>query len=353
MIVIKKILSFAVGFVVSCILLTVTAMAARQTELPVKMMEKSHVNSYSAVVTQLEFYDFESAVGSDTTRAYYRYQSLSNYVELKLECYDVNGFTVGTVDFDPYVNYIDVPKTTAMVELMPRNPADDTGTYLYVNYVNVYSSDGRALGICDFQIPVYREVWWYPQATVYSSDGRSLVISPFEVDSYALQGWYTKEYTLYNSLKDLYGQYKAVGDYRSGMDMINSYLPTFKENTLMNSMYALRTDAMNDWRVATGHPIESLGHKITTGFMGAREVEIEFINLYYKKVKEFKVRFDLVDASGNITKGYYDVYRAGEADLDCLESKKYSWLFYSYDAQDITNITVAEIIYEDGTSWKV
>ena len=329
----------------------ISASAARRTDFPVTMVEQYSYSTAETVVNNFEITGVENLPGKYQNRLYYEYDG-NGTASLELVCYNAQGMPLSTVYFSKYSDYIDVPDTTAMVELRAKNPAAHSDTYFHCKPINMYSVDGRAKAVYDLQEPIYNMVGWYSPVTVYADDGRSMDISPFLVDAYAQVGWYDLYTAGYRTIQRGYLTYKEVGDYQSIIDMVNEFLPFYEGTQYAASLYAIRTDAMDCWRNACGAPLGIVEYALGENSIGTPEVDITFTNVSYKEIVAFKLRFNCYNIFGQLEDTYHDYYYVDDAEQLPGETWTYSWTLYGADSVDkLSGMYITEAVFADGPKW--
>ena len=343
----KLLFTLCAAFIITIASCT-AALAYRCSGCPVTL--SANYNS-STTVNEFDIYNVENLYGQYKNRLYYTFED-TGYISLSLVCYDAQGMQLQTLDFNRHAESIDVPDTTAMVELVPSSPSYTTDTLFHCKYLNVYSADGRAMGITDLQVPIYKMVGWYPEVTVYADDGREMNISPFQVDAYAQVGWYTIEVSAYRTICQLYNSYKSSRDYLSIIEMIDEYLPYYEGTSYAQSMYAMKTDAMDCWRVSINSPMGFSEYEIGENSIGTPEATLYFTNVSYKTISAFKVKFTCYNIFGNVEKTYYDYYYCDDTNMEPSKTFMFTWTLYGADSvNSVKNVYVTEVVFSDGTKW--
>ena len=359
----KKILASIFVFVLTYTALTATVFAERKTELQVTLIQDSILNRQLTIrtfeVTKVENLYGQSGKYLNRVHFNMEYNDPSGFGDLYLVfmCYDAQGMPLKTVDFNSYSKYIDVPDTTAMIEITMEDPTANSQSYLYCKYVNVYAPDGRVMAVTDLQVPVYELVGWSKGVTMYAYENggfaRTITVSPYDVEAYKAVGWYTKEAVEYKKIQNSYNAYKTVGDYNSIIKLVDNNLSKLAGTEYEDDLYAIRTEAMDLWRNATGAPLGVINYKLSENSIGTPEVSIEFRNISYKKIVAFKLKFTCYDIFGDVEDSYYDYYYIDSANLDVAKSNTYIWTLYGAESvHRIENIHLTEVVFEDGTKWK-
>ncbi len=329
----------------------ISVSAARKTDFPVTMVEQTTYTTWETVVENFEITAVENLPGYYQNRLYYEYDG-DGIASLELICYNAQGMPLKTVKFNSYSDYIDVPDTTAMVELKAKNPAAHSDTYFHCKPINMYSADGRVTAAYDLQAPIYNMVGWYSPVTVYADDGRTMDISPFLLDAYAKVGWYDLFTAGYRAIWQQYLDCKAVGDYQTIIDIVNEFLPIYEGTQYTASLYAIRTDAMDCWRNACGAPLGVAGYTLDENSIGTPQAKITFTNVSYKEIVAFKLRFQCYNIFGQPEDTYYETYYVDDANQLPGEVWTYTWTLYGADSvNEISGMYITEVVFADGTKW--
>lgn len=333
-------------------MLCLCAYAEKKEVLPVTFTTTGpHQVSYT--IDSFEITSVENICGQNINRITYSVKgnNCDDLVEMVLCCYDSAGNEIEVVDFRPDYDYVDVPDTTAMLEISAKDGSQESDSYLYCKYTSVYANDGRVMEIQDLLVPLYESVGWSVPVTMYALDGRTIDISPYAVESYENVGWYTETNRLYIDFQEKYNKNKQSGKHYENMKLVKEYLPTFTGTEHESSLYAVRTEAMDLWRADTGAPIACAGYAFAERKEGTY-VSILLANISYKNVISLKVEFDVVDAKGNPTGKKKDFYYATGANINPGETSVFVWKIDNLvNPVSISNFKVTEIVFEDATRW--
>lgn len=266
-------------------------------------------------------------------------------------CYNQEGVVISEAEFFPQKGYVDVPELTAMIELSAKNLSESSDSFFYSKHINVYAEDGRTTTIYDLLLPLYENVGWQSGVTMYSLDGRNLEVSPFLVQAYEKVGWYTKENRAYIYVQEQYEKNKLSEDYHSNIRLASEWNSFFEGTIHEDSINAIKSEAMNMWRMKVGAPIAYSGCSFQER-NGTMYIKVSLTNVSYKKVHSFKVSFDVLDNEGNITGETYDYYYSTKAELETSETATYMWKNANVvNGAGITDFKVLEIAFSDGTKW--
>ncbi len=357
----KKIFAAICVFALAIIAFTATVFAERKTEFPVDLIHRSYSSDYVTRINSFEITDVENIPGKYLNRISYEldYTELSGSgsIYMSLRCYDEAGYPIKDLHINPYMEYIDVPDTTAMIEIMPENPTENSQTYFYCKYVNVYAPDGRILAVTDLQVPVYKLVGWSEAVTMMARDengtfSRSIKISPYDVAAYEAVGWYTIEGTLFELIKGDYYEFKAAWDYNSMIEKTDLGINYLAGTKYEQMLYTMRTEAMDLWRNSCGAPLGVIEYEISENSIGTPEVTIAFRNVSYKKIIAYEMTFTCYNVFGKVEKSYYDYFYDDEADMAPAQVGGGTWTLYGADSvYTVENIRITEVVFEDGTKW--
>lgn len=307
----------------------------------------------SYAIDSFEIKSVESLYGQHLNRISYsvEVQEGETPVEMVVHCYDSKGEPITDVEFFPDKDYIDVPDITAMIEISAKDGSQDSNSYLYCKYKNVYAEDDRVMEIHDLLVPTYESVGWSRPVTMYSLDGRTLEVSPYDVEVFENVGWYTKTNMEYIHFQEKYNQNKQNGRHYENLKLVKMCLPTFAGTVHEPSLYAVRTEAMDLWRTNTGTPIAYADCAFAERKEGTY-VSLLLANISYKNVISLKVEFDVLDADGNPTGDKKDFYYATGANIIPGESSVFVWKIDNMvNPTSISNFKVTEIVFEDASRW--
>ncbi len=344
----KKLTLLFITIFAGIIIFGTTVFAERMYECPVTITRSTGT---TGTINKFEVTKVENLPGKYLNRIHYIFEE-SGTCLLDVICYNNQGLPIKTVDFNQYMDYIDVPDTTAMIELVDFSPEKYTNSLFYSNYINVYSADGRVMGITDLQLPIYEMVGWYSEVTMYADDGRTFKISPFQVDDYQKVGWYTWDAFLFKGVQNLYNEYKAEKDYNAILGLVEYILPDFIGTKYEQDLYAIRTEAMDLWRKSSNSPLPYVEYALSENSIGTPEAKIWFTNVSYKPIIAFKVKFTCYNVFGELENTYYNHYFADDLLINPAETYWVSWTLNGADSVNtITNIRVTEVVFSDGTKW--
>ena len=348
----KKILvkmSVFVGIFLMCI--SFNTLAAQKTEMPVKIIEDGYWNS-TMTVNSFYVYDVENLYGQYMNRLYYGFDYEGSSIDLKLNCYNASGYFITSLPFYKDDDYIDVPDTTASVELVAKNPSSKSDSYLYYGYpVTVYAYDGRTMSITSLQLPVYKMVGWSEGTYLYSLDGREIEVSPFQVSAYCQVGWYTWVDYQYIYFSERYYEYLSKNDNLAIISLCNSYESTFEGTYYLDNIYVFKTAAMDRERVAKNAPVVVESSYIS-GSGSSIGANIYFYNVSYKPVIAMRISFDCYNVYGEKQYTVYSRYNADDIWISSGESKGFKWsIGGASNTKYISNIKITEVVFSDYTKW--
>lgn len=342
----------SVGFIVFlfCLLLSISAFAARHEKLPVTITD-----AYSSVtLDKLTVNSVENLPGQYMNRIHYTAEAsgVSGYSSLVMHCFNSKGYPLGTFSFSEYGTYIDVPDTTAAFEITARFPTYRTDSYYYYDYINVYAADGRSKLICDLELPVYRMVGWYAGIPMYSLDGRTKEVSPFLVDAYAAVGWYTAEDLYYHEVQQKYRTLMAAYDYNGLIGLADTAMARLIGTRHEASLHAIRYDAIYRWRKALNAPLGIVESGVQH-YYSLPQLYVTFRNVSTKTVASVKLTLTCYDAFGNAQNTNYDYYYLSNAHLAPGQLGTYGCsLQKAKSAATVSNIRLIEVTFTDGTKWR-
>ena len=343
---------FTVVVMIWVYVLQLFAFAKVVEELPVTFSSMGHPEA-SYTIESFEIKSVEKLCALPFCRIGYTVQAHGEGtpIELVVRCYDSLGVPIAYVEFFPDNDYIDLPDTTAMIEISAKDGNGDSKGYLYCKYKKVYAEDGRVMEVHDLLVPLYESVGWQEQVTMYSLDGRTLEVSPYEVEAYEKVGWYTRTNRLYISFQEKYNQNKQSGKHYENLKLVKKWLPTFRDTIHLASLNAAREETMNLWQAQTGTPIAYAGCTFATREEGTYATVL-LTNISYKNVISLKVEFDVVDAEGNPTGDKKDYYYATGANIIPGESSVFVWKINNMvNPSAVSNFKVTEIVFEDASRW--
>lgn len=333
--------------------LNASVFAQRQSECPVTFTSVDELGDSSFTMTDFEVNSVDNLTGTGKSRITYSLNTSSEYIfmDMVMRCYDHNGMPLEVLDFNPQAEYTDVPELTAMLELEPKYSDESGDTYFYCKYVNVYSTDGRALGIPLLQVPLYKNVGWHEAVKLYSLDGRTIEVAPYDVEAYQQVGWYVWEDRAFAYAEQKYAENRDVGKHYENIQLTTFWLNYLTGTKHEFSLYALRTSAMDLWRNEVKAPVACSGVSFENTD-GETYVSINVTNVDYKKVVSFKCTFDIYDSDGNSTGYDYKYYYTTNANLVPAGSQSFKWKnATANNPQGIRNFRMLEVVYEDGTKW--
>ncbi|MBR3994157.1 MAG: FxLYD domain-containing protein [Clostridia bacterium] len=343
------ILTVAVVAVVS----SLSVYAEKLTAGPVSFCSDLLLDKVSFTMESFEIISVQNIPDRNMSRINYVLKTdLDNIcVDMVVHCYNQEGTVISTLEFLPQQGYIDVPELTAMLELSAKDALENSDSFLYSKYINVYAEDGRTTTIYDLLLPLYENVGWQSGVIMYSLDGRSLEVSPFLVQVYEKVGWYTKENIAYIYVQEQYEKNKLSEDYHSNIRLASEWIPFFEGTVHEASVNAIKSEAMDMWRIKVNTPIAYSGCSFEDR-NGAMHIKVSLTNVSYKKVHSFKIKFEILDADGNVTGEAYDYYYSTKAELEVAETATYMWKNASVvSPAGVSNFKVVEIAFSDGTKW--
>ncbi len=337
---------------------TISASADRYTELPITMNQNR-----GGIPSMFTMTDFEVYVYLNETPKYTKNASIyiegefnqGSSVNLAFYCYDASGnhiktFT-DTLAYDDVLWYyfeFDIPDVTATIEVGTAYPASWTNTYYYCKYMNVYSADGRVLGIHDILLPVYEKCGWHGPVTMWSLEGDAIEVPYNDVKAYQNVGWYLWEDYYYIDFTKSYNDLTRKGDYSAAFDAVDYALSELSGTYYESSLYSYKTKLMDAWREKINGPLAYCSHSVDKS---NGNVSITFRNVSYKYITAFKIQFQCYDTFSNSIKDYNSYYYCDDAELYSGESMTYYWEGTPYNTDYIKNIRVTQVVYSDGTSW--
>ena len=362
----KTLISFAILLFAIIGLFSVSASAQRFTQLPITINGSS--SSYTPKLFTLT--DFKIGVVPDTTQRYMNTAQVTIYGEfnkgssltLRFTCFDASGNHLRTINRELYQsNFIKddsgasraymefpIPDVTASIEMGSATPGSWNNTYYYCKYMNVYSSDGRAMGIHDLLLPVYENCGWYGPVTMYALDGRTTEIPYSAVEEYKSAGWYTYEDYCYTLFTQNYDSYTHTGNYSSAFYCIEDAISNLAGTYYENSLYTYKTNLMDAWRKKINGPLA-----ICSDFVAAGNLNVTFRNVSYKTIIALKIQLDCYDVFDDYIKDYYDYYYYTGINIKPGEAKTLSWDDIPYKTNRVRRLRVTQAVYSDGTSWYI
>ena len=333
----------------------------RKTELPIELVRAAYGGNEVTRIDKFDIVSVENLPGKYLNRIHYELEctdvSGSGSSYMILYCYDAAGEHIKTVNIRKYNDYVDVPDTTAMIELSIEKEAENNQMYFYCEYANVYATDGRVLKVPTLQVPIYELVGWHGEVAMYAKDEagnytRSIKISPFEVEAYEAVGWSSKERILYDITEEAFNEFKGAKQYPEMFNTTLVGVGTLSGTRFEQKAYDLRTKAMDTWRSAIGRPMGVMGYNLSENSIGTPKISIAFANISYKKVIAYKVKFTCYDVFGNVEGSYYDTFYDDDANIAAAGTVTTTWTLYGADSvHTVKNIRVIEVVYEDGTKW--
>ncbi|MBR1970017.1 MAG: hypothetical protein IKA17_06645 [Clostridia bacterium] len=360
----KLLLAISTAFLVLFGITTISASAARYTTLPIMMNQ--YYNNYSSSFTMS---DFEIYVSPNETPKYTNSASVyitgefnnGSSMYITFYCYDASGNHIKTIDKimysadfedyegeEPYCYFdLEIPDVTASIEVGASYPGSWTNTYHYCKYMNVYSDDGRALGIHDLLLPVYENSGWHGPVWMYSLDGREIEVEYCNIKAYQKVGWYLWTDYLYQDYKRNYDSYFVSGNYADAFSMAKYGASALSGTYYESAFYTYKTKAMDAWRKKVNAPLA-----YTSSFCYDNgDVSINFTNVSYKTIKAFKIAFDCFDVFGTRLSTSYSSYSVEDTWLYSGNSNSYKWTSTPYKTDHIGNVRVTQVVYSDNTYW--
>jgi len=362
----KLFLAISTIFLVLFGAMTISASAARYTELPITMNQ-----SYNGFESMFTMTDFDIEVYSNDSPKYTN--NVYGWVEgqfnkgsnmtLVFYCYDASGNHISThtqdisydSEYEDYSYYsfdFNVPDVTASVEIGTAYPGSWSNTYHYCKYMNVYADDGRALGIHDLLLPVYEKCGWHGPVWMYALDGREILVPYCDIAAYQKVGWYLWPDYCYSSFVKDYNEYTKNGDYDSAFYEVEWAISQLNGTYYESSVYSYKTKLMDAWRKKINGPLAVTDDYV---FYDEEEydtgVRIYFRNVSYKTIKAFRVQFECYDVFGNYEEDYIDYYYEDNTWLASGEEESYYWSGLPYGTDHIKNIRVTQVVYSDNTYW--
>ena len=294
----------------------------------------------------------------------------NNYYDFEYEItlYDESGKECGSKITSTYKGrgrnteswIITTVNPVAMLEFTSNSQYSQS--YFHNKSVNIYASDGRVMAVHDLRVPAYEKVGWKGEVTMYAYENggftRSIKVKPYEEEAYRQVGWYTKEEVskkqAFDGVVSKIENYKASKQYNDIFVLIDSSLPDYMGTRYEQPLYDYRTEAMDLWRNSSGAPLGVLDYSVSENSIGTPKVSINFRNISHKKILAFKVKFTCYDIFGDLEESYYNSFYIDSANLDVAKSRSYTWTLYGADSvHTVKNIRVTEVVFEDGTKWKI
>lgn len=349
----KKLFIGSLMVILFSVLLVYNVFAARKTELPVNVEGVPYnYSTYTGVIEEFQISKVEILEGQRKNRIYFELKATGSIFDFDVSCYDAMGLLLGSVSIKTYDKHMDVPDLTAMIELSAHNATEKSDTYFYCKYINVYACDGSALGIHNLLLPLYEKVGWSVGITVYNLTGDTLEISPYRIAEYDSYGWYIWEKKFFLTLKNVYDANFNAGKYAECMALVDYCIDYLKGTQYENTLYSLRTTAMNRIRETEKTALSTCDYTISENSIGTPEVSIIFRNVSFKNIVAFKVKFNCYDVFGQLEKSYYDLYFVDDCNLAPAEVGSFTWTLYGTDSvKTLKNIRVTEVVFADGTKW--
>lgn len=362
----KVILTIFTIFLMLFCLMTISVSATRYTELPISLNHDHFGSSSIFTMTDFEIYIYPNETPKYTNTASIYIEGCFNQgtrMDLTFYCYNASGNHLKTInetmysyDFEEYednrlwCNFnLEIPDVTASIEVCTTYPGSWSNSYYYCKYMNVYSDDGRALGIHDLLLPVYENCGWHGPVWMYSADGREIEVQYCNVSAYQSVGWYLWEDYYYNySFLPYYNYCINNGNYSDAYDEIEWAIEELAGTYYESSLYSYKTKLMDAWRKKINAPLAYCYDYVDEE---DRSIEIEFRNVSYETIKAFKVDFDCFDIFGNYLEDYTDYYYTTDAWLYPSESGCFTWEELPYGTDHIGNFRITQVVYSNGTSW--
>ena len=362
----KVFLTISTIFLMLFCLMTISASATRYTELPVSLNHYHYGSSSTFTITDFEIYISPNETPKYTNNADIYIEGFFNQgtiMDLTFYCYNASGNHLKTInqtmysyDFEEYDDNrlwchfnFDIPDVTASIEVCTTYPGSWSNSYHYCKYMNVYSDDGRALGIHDLLLPVYENCGWHGPVWMYSADGREIEVPYYDIAAYQKVGWYLWEDYCYNhSFIPYYNSCISSGNYSDAFYGIEWAIEDLAGTYYESSLYSYKTNLMDAWRKKINGPLAYCSHYVDKS---NGDVAITFRNVSYKYITAFKIQFDCYDTFGDYINDYYDYYYVENAELPSGEFSEYEWDGPPYSTDYIRNIRVTQVVYSDGTSW--
>lgn len=360
----KILLTISIAFLMLLGMLSISASAERYTEFPVTVYQSLNGYESKFLLKDLEIYVYPNEEPKYTNSAeIYVYGDFmqGNSVTLNFDCYDANGNYIESIikilDVSDVINvensnfysfYFDIPDVTASVEIGTVYPAAWTNTYYHCKYINVYSDDGRIMGIQDLLLPVYENCGWHATEWMYSLDGRAIEVPYCDVEAYKAVGWYLWPDYHYITFFDEQQEYLQNGDYVSAFNNLEYILNDLEGTYYEQSLYDYKTQLMDTWRARINSPLAYCSSYVYDG-----DVTITFRNVSYKTIKAFKLQFDCYNVFNEYLSSSYKNYIVEDAWIYPSESAYYTWGSIPYKTDHIGNVRVTQVVYSDGTSWYI
>ena len=333
----------------------------RKTQLPVILKNKSGAE------TRIDSFEITSVEAISAYNIEVKFKIKGNkfngkyWDSIHAICYDVNGNYIETRDmtylYDDEERTDDVmlPINTASIELVANDPVEDSQSYLYCKYVNVYAPDGRVMGVTDLQVPTYELVGWYREVTLYalSENGtKSVVIPAYKQADYEKVGWYTAENLERKIILDKFAEYRKNRQYNEVFVYFNKIYFSYYNTDFGKTLLEVRTAAMDEWRNYCGRPMGLMEYSLSKNNAGTPEVTISFRNISYKNIIAFKVKFDCYNVFGEREIPYANYFYTDKTNFGSTEYNRYTWTLYGTDSvHTVKNIRVTEVVFADGTKW--
>lgn len=183
--------------------------------------------------------------------------------------------------------------------------------------------------------------------TMYAGDGRSIDVPESQINEWRNVGWYTSDDIYTKIIQPNYHICKNAYDYAGMIELVNAYLPLTYGTIHESSMYAIRTEAMDLWRIGSGKPIGIAKATIKNG----NTIGATFFNVCYLPIIEFEFCYTCYDAQGNQMQSEYSGLRHNATPL--LPGVAY-YIDGYLGAQNVSyldNLRITRVVFADGTEW--
>lgn len=351
-----RVLTLVFGIV---ILNIISASADRMTELPITVVNDNgsaqvYYTITDVAIESINFSSWEKYMNDINFKIDGYFTGSAKEIPMQMLCYDAEGNYLFNYGFKIYSGrnayQFTVPDVTASVEFVAKDPAAWSNTYYYCKYKNVYSDDGRAMGVHDLLVPVYETVGWHSDVAMWTKDGKMLAVPYCDVATYKVAGWMDEtEYDIFNFRKE-YGEYLGVKDYNAVMNLADSYSDYLDGTIYQDEIYVAKTYAMDQLRKAVNGPLAVVNQYVSSD----GNAQIYFRNVSYKDIKAIRIQFECCDVFGRIIKSN-DTYEVAKMYLPSSEA---TGLVFEINnrgnagiIENIRNIKILQVVYSDGTSW--
>ncbi len=184
-------------------------------------------------------------------------------------------------------------------------------------------------------------------ALMYALDGRSVDVAETQIDDWRKVGWYTPDDIYTGIIQPAYHIYKNAYDYMGMIEMVGAYLPFTYATPHESSMYAIRTEAMDLWRVGSGRPVGIANPTIHNG----NTIVADFVNISYLPIKDLVFCYTCHDAQGNKMYSEYAGLQHLDANIQPGETLEISGYVGAQGVSILENLRVTSVVFADGSEW--